>query len=157
LDSTVTIEIVSTPAAVDTVKTLMREYGVMPHIAGRWDTVEDDVAALPGDYAPPSGALFLARLHGEPVGCAALHPLDAPGCAELKRMYVRPEARGHGIGLALVDAVRTEARRIGYTRLRLDTAPELHTAITLYRRLGFIEIPPYVAATLPTLYFECAL
>jgi hypothetical protein len=65
--------------------------------------------------------------------------------------------RSSDAGLALVDVVRIEARRIGFTRLRLDTAPGLHDAITLYCRMAFIEIPPYAAATLPSLHVACAL
>lgn len=152
-----TIRVASTPEDCGVVRTLMREYSTLPHVTGRWDTVEADLAALPGDFAPPHGALFLALRDDQPVGCAALHRHDASHHGELKRMYVRPDARGGGIGAALVGAVCTEARRIGYTRVRLDTAPELHAAIALYRRLGFEEIPPYAPARLPTLYFECVL
>jgi GNAT superfamily N-acetyltransferase len=152
-----TVTVVDDPPSIDIVRVLMREYGAMSHIAGRWNSVESDLAALPGEYARPFGALFLARYDGAPAGCAALRRLESPGCSELKRMYVRPDLRGQGLGEALVYAVRAEARRVGYTTMRLDTAPELHAAIALYRRLGFVEIPPYAKAALPTLYFECVL
>ncbi|MCU0647135.1 MAG: GNAT family N-acetyltransferase [Gemmatimonadaceae bacterium] len=151
------IVLAEAPEQIDHVRVLMAEYGAMPHIAGRWDTVAADVAALPADYAAPSGALLLAMLDDRAAGCVALRALEPPTTCEMKRMYVRPDARGHGIGEALVHAVREHGRRLGYAVMRLDTAPELTAAIALYRRLGFVDIAPYAPRRLPTLYFECAL
>ncbi|MCU0633491.1 MAG: GNAT family N-acetyltransferase [Gemmatimonadaceae bacterium] len=147
-------------APLEAVRVLMHEYGAMPHIAGRWDTVDADIAALPVGYVAPVGALLLAVLDERPVGCVALRALDAPGTCEMKRMYVRPAARGQQVGEALVHAVRERARHLGYRVMRLDTAPELTPAIALYTRLGFVAIAPYAPyapARLPTLYFECSL
>ena len=103
-----------------------------------------EMAAMPGKYAPPDGALLLARLRdGEAIGCVGLRPIDPPGCCEMKRLYVTPRARGLGLGKALVEAVLAEAQRIGYREIRLDTLPTMDEAIGLYGRLGFETIAPY--------------
>jgi GNAT superfamily N-acetyltransferase len=101
---------------------------------------EEELAALPGRYAPPSGRLLLAK-HGDGfAGCVALRQIG-DGICEMKRLFVRPALRGKGIGRALAQAIIEEARQIGYKRMRLDTV--LEPAKCLYRSLGFREIPPY--------------
>jgi len=103
-----------------------------------------EMAAMPGKYAPPNGALLLARrADGEAIGCVGLRPIDPTGCCEMKRLYVTPQARGLGLGKALVEAVVAEAQRIGYREVRLDTLPTMDEAIGLYRKLGFEPIAPY--------------
>jgi putative acetyltransferase len=105
-----------------------------------WQNFDAELATLPGRYAPPSGRILLARYDGAFVGCVALRQIGEGTC-EMKRLFVRPASRDKGIGKALVQAIIEEARRIGYKRMRLDTAFE--PALSLYRSLGFKEIPPY--------------
>lgn len=103
-----------------------------------------ELATLPGRYAAPAGELLLARdLHGEPLGCVGLRPMEPQGCCEMKRLYVAPRGRGLGLGRALVDAVVGEAARIGYREMRLDTLPSMAGAIALYGKAGFRPIEPY--------------
>jgi putative acetyltransferase len=116
------------------------------------------LAELPGDYAPPDGRLLLALYEGELAGCVALHKLQSEIC-EMKRLYLRPELRGKGLGRALAENIISEARRIGYKRMRLDTVePAMKDAVAMYRRLGFKEIAAYRANPMPgTLYMELEL
>lgn len=115
-----------------------------------------ELAALPDKYAPPRGELLLARDgEGAPVGCVALRPLDAEGRCEMKRLYVVPHARGHGLGRALTTAIIAEATRIGYREIMLDSLPILKEATALYERMGFRPIPPYYEApVVATLFFS---
>ena len=102
-----------------------------------------ELAGLPGPYSPPAGCLLLAKEESLAIGVVGLKPLAA-GIAEIKRLYVAPQARGAGLGRALAEHAIAEARNKGYGRLRLDTHhPSMAAAITLYRGLGFVEIPPY--------------
>jgi GNAT superfamily N-acetyltransferase len=113
-----------------------------------------ELDALPGAYAPPAGALLLARLQGgDAAGCVALRPIQPDGCCEMKRLYVTPEGRGAGLGMALVQAVIGAATRIGYAEIRLDTLPGMTGAIALYRRAGFAPIAPYYATPVPGTLF----
>lgn len=113
----------------------------------------DELAALPGKYAAPRGCLLLANVDGEPAGCVALRPLEE-GIAEMKRLYVRSEFRGAGLGLSLVERVLQEARERGYARVRLDTVPSIMPgAVALYGRLGFQAIPPYFENPVPGAVF----
>jgi putative acetyltransferase len=101
-----------------------------------------EMASLPGEYAPPRGALLVARTAGRSLGCVAFRPLD-DGTAELKRLWVRPDARGTGAGRLLVARALEDARGAGYERIRLDTLRGQEAAQALYRSFGFAEIAPY--------------
>lgn len=107
------------------------------------DAWESELAGLPGAYAATDGgALLLATLDGDPVGCVALRQLDDDAC-EMKRMYVDDRGRGHGVGRALGEAVVQRARDLGYAAIKLDTSVEQHEAIGLYRSLGFQQVAAY--------------
>ncbi|KAA8651419.1 hypothetical protein EYZ11_006021 [Aspergillus tanneri] len=117
-----------------------------------------ELQALPGKYCVPQGELLLAySTNGEKaLGCVAVRPLshndrsenqhgsqEQGGCCEMKRLYVSPEARGLGLGKALIDTIVKRAKELGYREMRLDTLPFMAGAIQLYKRVGFVEIPPY--------------
>ncbi len=108
-----------------------------------FQSFDKELAGLPGDYAPPDGRLLLAESDGQPAGCIALHKID-DGICEMKRLYLRPQFRGKGLGRVLADRIIKEARAIGYQRMRLDTVePVMRDAVAMYRKLGFREIAPY--------------
>lgn len=107
-----------------------------------------ELASLPGRYSRPCGRIFLARVDGKAAGCIALREIGAmagdPGrVCEMKRMYVRPEFRGLGVGRRLAARLIEEARVIGYGMMKLDTEPDFAAALGLYRSLGFVEVPRY--------------
>jgi putative acetyltransferase len=123
-------------------RTLLLEYAAALGVDLCFQNFSDEVASLPGDYAPPGGALFLAHCGTELAGCIALRRIDAETC-EMKRLYVRPAFRGKKIGRMLAESVIDKARELGYRRMRLDTLPSMVEAQKLYRDLGFFEIPAY--------------
>jgi len=122
---------------------LFREYADWLAVDLCAGNIEREVAGLPGLYGPPDGCLLLARRERQAVGCVALRRFDDDTC-EMKRLYVRPAFIGLGIGRALAATIIEEARRLGYRKMRLDTiADRMTEAVSLYRALGFREIPPY--------------
>jgi ribosomal protein S18 acetylase RimI-like enzyme len=129
-------------ADVATVRALLEEYASALGVDLGFQEFDRELAELPGAYAPPRGALLVARRGGETIGCVGLRPLDEQRC-ELKRLYVRPVARGGGTGRALTEAALAEARRLGYRRVLLDTLPGMEAAQRLYVELGFRDVAPY--------------
>lgn len=133
----------NSPEQIAAVRELFLEYAQSLNFSLCFQSFEQELAGLPGDYAPPDGRLVLATQNHRPAGCVALHK-SAPEICEMKRLYVRPAFRGSGLGRQLAEHIVAEARSIGYLRIRLDTVePIMQTAVALYRRLGFQEIPPY--------------
>jgi len=139
-----TLEMVCAKTAEDVkrARALFEEYADSLGFDLRFQDFAKELASLPGDYAPPGGLLLLATDRGRLVGCVALRRLTDTVC-EMKRLYVRPPYRRLGMGRGLVEAIIGKARGIGYTRMRLDTVPSMKEARTLYRSIGFKEIPPY--------------
>jgi putative acetyltransferase len=132
-----------TPAHFAQARELFLEYAQSLGFSLCFQNFDKELAGLPGDYAPPAGRLLLTEYEGELAGCVALHPLGS-GICEMKRLYLRPQFRGKGLGRALATRIIAEARQIGYRRMRLDTVePVMKDAVAMYRRLGFKEIAPY--------------
>jgi ribosomal protein S18 acetylase RimI-like enzyme len=130
------------PADLADIRTLFMEYAAWlgDHLDRERFAIE--LAALPGYYAPPTGALFLARAGNEAVGCVAIRPLMGDTC-ELKRLYTRAPYRGRGLGRQLLEAAIAAAQTAGYAAIRLDTLASMKEAQALYQRLGFRDIPAY--------------
>jgi len=155
--SQVDIESAIDSASVALVTELLQEYADSIGFPLDFQDFDREMRTLPGEYAIPSGVLLLARVNGVAAGCVGLRPLDPTTC-EMKRLFVRPGARGFGVGRKLAHRVVEEARTRGYLRMRLDTVPSMTTALVLYRSMGFVEIPPYRFNPIPgTLYLELAL
>jgi GNAT superfamily N-acetyltransferase len=132
-----------TPDQIETARLLFREYEEWLDMDLCFQDFETEVATLPGKYAEPEGRLLLAQKDGKTAGCIALRKIDDDVC-EMKRLFVRDEFRGHGLGLLLVEKVISEARAAGYLKMRLDTfPPKMGKAVKLYESHGFREIAPY--------------
>lgn len=133
-------------AHLDTVRDIFREYAQGLGVDLCFQGFEQELAELPGEYAPPRGTLLLARVDGVVAGCCALRPLDTsdyPNAAEMKRLYVREAYRGFGLGRRLAEATLDAARLADYACVLLDTLSDMEAARALYDELGFQEIPPY--------------
>jgi putative acetyltransferase len=137
------------------VRTLFNEYAESLGFSLCFQSFTEELAGLPWEYAAPSGRLLLASAEGVAAGCVALHKIEDEIC-EMKRLYVRPQFRGTGLGRRLAEEIIEQAREIGYTRMRLDTVVAvMGRAVELYRALGFCEIAPYRENPIPSaLYME---
>jgi GNAT superfamily N-acetyltransferase len=152
-----TIEQAESDEQIEQARTLFREYEAWLGVDLCFQGFEAELASLPGKYAPPGGRLLLAYVDGEPSGCVALRPLG-DDVSEMKRLYLRDTARGHGLGVNLIDSVISEARNAGYSKLRLDSwPPKMAKAIGLYRSRGFIEIPAYYDNPYEVIFMELDL
>jgi putative acetyltransferase len=156
--SPLTIKQAESGAQIAQVRELFLEYAKSLGFSLCFQSFDQELAGLPGDYASPAGRLLLAEYEGQLAGCVALHRL-APEICEMKRLYLRPAFRGKGLGRKLAEIIISEARGIGYQRLRLDTVePVMKDAVALYRMLGFREIAPYRANPIEgALYMELVL
>lgn len=166
MPASITILHASTGPALAQARELIVEYGrSIADVAAcslEHQGFEREVATLPGRYAPPRGRLLIATLDGLPAGCIALRPLDdlGPDVCEMKRMYVRPDARGDGLGRLLAERLIEEARTIGYRTMKLDsdTDSRFAAALRLYRSLGFTDCENYNADPDPkTVWMELSL
>ncbi|SPE52895.1 GCN5-related N-acetyltransferase [Verrucomicrobia bacterium] len=129
-------------ADVETVRALFTEYAGALEVNLCFQNFRQELAGLPGCYAPPKGRLLLAWVDREPAGCIGLRSLGE-GVCEMKRLYLRPAFRGRGIGRRLAESVIADASHIGYDRMRLDTLASMKEALALYESLGFRRIGPY--------------
>jgi len=134
----------ATAADLDEVRTLFREYQAELDAEICFQSFNEELASLASFYAP--------ILLSPGAGCVALRALS-PEIGEMKRLYVRPVHRGTGLGRALTEAVIQSARAKGYRKLRLDTLPQLTTAIAMYRTMGFCEIPKYNKNPYPGVHY----
>jgi len=153
------IQSVRNTADIEAVRQLFLDYAASLGVDLCFQGFDEELASLPGRYAPPSGELLLARnAYGKPIGCVALRAMNEKGIfnsCEMKRLYVAPEGRGLGLGKALIDATVRLARRAGYAEMRLDTLPNMAQAIHLYKEAGFEAIPAYYETPLTeTLFFR---
>jgi putative acetyltransferase len=138
------IRSVRRPQDIVVVRDLIREYVRWLDIDIAIKGFEAELPDFPGRYSPPAGDLLLARSDsGEALGCICLQPLELPGACEVKRLYVRPAARGMGLGRALATSAIERASTLGYREVMLDTLPWMTAAIAIYRSLGFAPIAPY--------------
>lgn len=144
------------PVRIAAVRELFKEYAASLSFNLCFQNFEEELARLPGEYAPWSGMLLLGLVDDQPAGCVASHRLEGEmagghgnllggsDVCEMKRLYVRPAFRGCGVGAELVNSILECAAAIGYRKMRLDTVPsEMGKAVEMYRKIGFVEIPPY--------------
>lgn len=134
------------PLELQAVRTLFREYASSLKVDLCFQNFAAELDGLPGEYGGPRGGLLAATVNGTYAGCCALRPLDTtdyPNACEMKRLYVRPDYRGLGLGRMLAEGIMDLARVGGYDCILLDTLDDMESARALYQELQFEEIPPY--------------
>ena len=146
----------SDPLQWDAVREIFQEYATALGVDLCFQGFDAELASLPGEYAPPRGALLLALIDGQVAGCCALRPLDTadyPNAAEMMRLYVRKPFRRFGLGRQLAEAILDAARAGGYHSVLLDTLDDMEAARQLYAELGFQEVAPYYHNPLPGAHY----
>jgi ribosomal protein S18 acetylase RimI-like enzyme len=147
----------SNASDLEHIRALFREYADALGVNLDYQGFDEELRNLPGSYAPPAGALLLARTDSDVFGCVGVRPIDEQ-TAEMKRLYVRPSGRGMGLGRTLAEAAIRFATANGYERMRLDTLPQMDRAQELYRSLGFMPIDAYRFSPVPgTVFLELLL
>jgi ribosomal protein S18 acetylase RimI-like enzyme len=144
------------PSLVTTARSLFREYAGTLDVDLCFQNFEAELAALPGEYATPGGALLVAVVDGEAAGCGAFRALpdaDYPNACEMKRLFVRPAFRRTGLGRQLAQRLMDLATQAGYSHLLLDTLDTMEAAREMYASLGFEEIPPYYFNPIPGAHY----
>lgn len=152
----ISLQAPTTPVLLDATRELFREYAQALDVDLCFQGFEAELAALPGDYAAPQGALLLAFVDGQLAGCGALRPLadvDYANACEMKRLYVRRAFRRFGLGRLLAQALIDAAVQAGYSAMLLDTLDEMEAARGLYAALGFEEVPPYYYNPIPGAHY----
>ncbi len=149
----------ATAGDMGSIAALFRTYARGIGVDLSYQGFEQELASLPGAYAPPLGALFIAVSATEaPIGCVAVRPFGEPGVCEMKRLHTLPDSRGAGIGSALAAAAIEAATQAGFATMLLDTLPSMTAALTVYRRLGFEVTSAYYDSPLPdTIFMRKAL
>ncbi len=151
------VDLAYDPKRIDEVRLLIQEYASSLGVNLCFQNFDQEMATLLGDYSPPTGALLLAEDQGKAVGCVAIKKISNEMC-EMKRLYVRPNRRGKGVGKLLTETILQKARNFGYKRVRLDTLPSMKEAISMYVSIGFKPIEAYRYNLVEgTLYLELEL
>jgi GNAT superfamily N-acetyltransferase len=155
---TITLTEARSPGDIIAVRELFTEYAAWLGFSLAYQNFDAELASLPGKYGGATGRLLLARVDDAPAACGGIRQLEVSVC-EMKRLFVRPDFRGFGLGRALVEKLINDARDLGYSIVRLDTVAEkMGEAVRLYRALGFYEIPAYyLNAPAGTIYLELRL
>ncbi len=138
-----TIRLASTTEQIEITRSLFLEYQHWLNFSLCFQGFDQELASLPGKYAPPNGRIYLAEVDNVVAGCVALRPMADERVCEMKRLFVREEFRGQKIGRILTEKILTDAKEIGYHTMRLDTLQRMETARSLYKKLGFTVIPAY--------------
>lgn len=152
----ISLVVPDSPAGFEAAREILREYARGLGVDLCFQNFEDELATLPGEYAPPGGHFLLALVDGEIAGCGGLRALpdaDHANACEMKRLYVRPAFRRFGLGRLIAQALIDEAIRAGYSSMLLDTLDDMEAARGLYASLGFEEVPPYYFNPIPGAHY----